>query len=152
MFIAWENSRHFALPLLVSPSNDVRETSLPRSGLCFWLAENLHHSIRSISQIWVVTRYQYGISALASQMSFRWETSGGVAKCRLFSRARVFIEVRCYTQAITQDSKPYPFTPRTDQSLSAKQLARYWCTVKEVSFEWTHHPQTQKLEPPCTAL
>ena len=87
MFIAWENSRHFALPVLVSPPNDVRETSLPRSGLCFWLAENLHHSIRSISQIWVVTRYQYGISALASQMSFRWETSGGVAKCRLFSQA-----------------------------------------------------------------
>ena len=32
--------------------------------------------------MWVVTRHQYGISTLASQ-----ETSGSVAKCRLFSQA-----------------------------------------------------------------
>ena len=38
-------------------------------------------------QIWVVTRYQYGILVLVSQASFRRETSGGVAKCRLFSQA-----------------------------------------------------------------
>ena len=37
--------------------------------------------------IWVVTRHQYGISLLVSQTSFRRETSGGVAKCRLFSQA-----------------------------------------------------------------
>ena len=30
-------------------------------------------------------RHQYGISALVSQTSFCGETSGGVAKCRLFS-------------------------------------------------------------------
>jgi len=41
--------------------------------------------IRSTIQIWVVTRHQYGISALVSQTSFRRETSGGVAKCRLLS-------------------------------------------------------------------
>ena len=33
------------------------------------------------------TRHQYGISALVSQTSFDGETSGSVAKCRLFSRA-----------------------------------------------------------------
>ena len=38
----------------------------------------------STTQIWVVTRDQYGISALVSETSFRGETSGGVAKCRLF--------------------------------------------------------------------
>ena len=43
--------------------------------------------IRSTTQIWVVTRHQYGISALISQTSFRGETSGDVAKCRLFSQA-----------------------------------------------------------------
>ena len=32
--------------------------------------------------------HQYGISALVSQTSFRRETSGGVAKCRLFSQSR----------------------------------------------------------------
>ena len=32
-------------------------------------------------------RDQYGITALISQTSFRGETRGGVAKCRLFSQA-----------------------------------------------------------------
>ena len=31
--------------------------------------------IRSTTQIWVVTRHQYGISTLVSQTSFRRETS-----------------------------------------------------------------------------
>ena len=34
------------------------------------------------------TRHQHGISVLVLQMSFRWETSGGVAICRQFSHAR----------------------------------------------------------------
>ena len=38
---------------------------------------------RVTAQIQVVTRHQYGIS----QTSFRGETSGGVAKYRLFSKA-----------------------------------------------------------------
>ena len=37
-----------------------------------------------------MTRHQYGISALVSQTSFRGETTGGVAKCRLFSQANLF--------------------------------------------------------------
>ena len=51
---------------------------------------NLIQPIRSTTQIWVVTRHQYGISALVSQTSFGGETSGSVAKCRLFSQATVF--------------------------------------------------------------
>ena len=43
--------------------------------------------IRSTTQFWVVTRHQCGISALISQTSFGGETSGRVAKCRLFSQA-----------------------------------------------------------------
>ena len=39
--------------------------------------------IRSISQIWVVTRYQYGIFVVVSQTSFRGDISDGVAKRRL---------------------------------------------------------------------
>ena len=35
----------------------------------------------------VVTHHEYGISALISQTSFGGETSGRVAKCRLFSQA-----------------------------------------------------------------
>ena len=45
--------------------------------------------IRSTTQIWVVTRHQYGISALVSQTSFGEETTGSVATCRLFSQASV---------------------------------------------------------------
>ena len=44
---------------------------------------NLIQPIRSTIQIWVVTRHQYGIS-LVSQTSFGGETTGSVAKCRLF--------------------------------------------------------------------
>ena len=47
--------------------------------------------IRSSTQIWVVTRHQCGISALASQTSFCGETVGGVAKCRLFSQAKLLL-------------------------------------------------------------
>ena len=49
--------------------------------------ENLLQPIRSTTQTWVVTRHQYGISALVSQTSFRGETVNCVAKCRLFSQA-----------------------------------------------------------------
>ena len=45
---------------------------------------------RQTIQIWVVTRHLYGISALVCQTSFRGETSGGVAKYRLFSEADKF--------------------------------------------------------------
>ena len=38
------------------------------------------HAVISLL-IWVVTRHQYGISALVSQTSFRGETSGGITKC-----------------------------------------------------------------------
>ena len=55
-----------------------------------WLNSISHmvRPIRSITQIWVVRRHQYGISVFLSQMSFGGEISGSVAKCRLFSQAR----------------------------------------------------------------
>ena len=50
-------------------------------------ARNSLQPIRNITQIWVLTRHQYGISALVCQTSFRGETSRGVAKFRLLSPA-----------------------------------------------------------------
>ena len=51
--------------------------------------------IKSIPQIWVVTRHQNviysAISALVSQASFRRETREGVVKCRLFSKATLHL-------------------------------------------------------------
>ena len=53
-----------------------------------WLNQIFHSSqaIRSTTQIWVVTRYHWNFCAVC-QTSFGGETSGGVAKCRLFSQA-----------------------------------------------------------------
>ena len=54
-----------------------------------WLNQ-ISHAARPISssiQIWVVTRHKYEISTLVSQTSFGGETSGRVAKWRLFSHA-----------------------------------------------------------------
>ena len=51
--------------------------------------ENLIQQTKSATQIWVVSRHQYGISARVSQTSFGGETNGSVAKWRLFSQAKV---------------------------------------------------------------
>ena len=57
-------------------------------GASDWLKENFKPII-STTQIWVVTRHQYGISVLITQMSFGGEAGGSVAKCRLFSPANI---------------------------------------------------------------
>ena len=55
-----------------------------------WLKQICHAArpIRSTTQNWLVTRHQYGISALVSQTSFRGETSGSAVKCRLLSQTK----------------------------------------------------------------
>ena len=55
-----------------------------------WLNQISHATrpIRGTTQIWVVTRHRYEISALVCQTSFGGETSVSVAKYRLFSQAR----------------------------------------------------------------
>ena len=55
-----------------------------------WLNQISHTArpIRSTTLIWVVTRHQYGISALVRPKLFRGESSFGVAfECPLFSQA-----------------------------------------------------------------
>ena len=58
---------------------------------CDWLNQISHATrpIKSTTQIWVVMHHQCGISALISQMLFGRETSGSIAKCRLFSQGTV---------------------------------------------------------------
>ena len=58
-----------------------------------WLNQISHAArpIRSTTHIWVVTRHQYGISPLVSQTSFRGVIIDGVAKCRLFSQASIYL-------------------------------------------------------------
>ena len=46
----------------------------------------------------VVTRHQYGISAPGFHTPFRWETSGGVPKCRLFFQTKSYSNFFEYEQ------------------------------------------------------
>ena len=98
--LAWENSGHLVMlsttgfPIKWSLTNTHRNSMMkchyPDLGSSSdWLNQISHAArpIRSTTQIWVVTRHQYGISELVSQTSFGGETSGGIAKCRLFSQA-----------------------------------------------------------------
>ena len=64
-------------------------------GASDWLNQISHAArpIKSTTQIWVVTRHQDRISALVSQTSFGGETSGSVAKCRLFSHAGIKVAI-----------------------------------------------------------
>ena len=81
--LASENSRQFATPPLISLRNNIWETrvEIPDDDLgsaSDWLKQMAltARPIRSTTQIWIVTRHQYGISALVSQTSFRGETCG----------------------------------------------------------------------------
>ena len=58
------------------------------------------------SKAQVVTRHQYGISALVSQTSFGGETSGSVAICRLYSQANCQTGLQIYnTTTVTRATK-----------------------------------------------
>ena len=83
-----KNGRNFITLPPVFPRNEVWElsTELTHWWLCWNQFPTRLLPIRN-NQIWVVTRHQYGISALISQTLFRRETSGGVGKCRLFCQA-----------------------------------------------------------------
>ena len=77
--VARENSWHCVFLPLIFPRNDVWETSAEKP---YWW--------RLTTETWVVlligravTGHQYVIFTLVSQTSFRGQTSGGVAKCRL---------------------------------------------------------------------
>ena len=90
------SQRHHWFPLEMTSEKPgqklhTNDVSLTRSGLCFWLVEAISYAarpIRSTTQIWVVIRHQYGISAFVAHKWFRGKARGDVAKCRLFSQAR----------------------------------------------------------------
>ena len=107
--IGWANSPHFCeattgflskCRLWNARRNSVLTTRHYPDLSCASVAENLLQPIRSTTQIWVVTRHQYGMSALVSQTSFRGETRGSVVKYRLFSHATstmvVHVGVSCF--------------------------------------------------------
>ena len=95
-----ENSRHFVEPPLVSPRMTSEERAQKFQTDDVWIPHlfsasdwscrerNLLQPIKSTNQIWIVTSHHYRISALVAHTSFHGETSGGVAKCRLFSQVK----------------------------------------------------------------
>ena len=69
--------------------------------------------IRSTTQVWVVTRHQYGISALVCRTSIRGETVGGVAKCRLFSQATFALASKTRLDELVERKVIVPVTEPT---------------------------------------
>ena len=82
-----------------------KEQSSLRSGVWEPSAE-IPYWGRDTTQIWVVMRRSYGISALVSQMSFHRGTSGSVGNCRLFSQAKGKGEKLSPTQSVLM-ARPY---------------------------------------------
>ena len=69
---------------------------------------------------------EYGISALVSQTSFGGKTTGGVAKCRLFSQATT--KFKCAKK-------------------NEKQMLPCESTAENFSFEWPQFlPRNQNIE------
>ena len=72
------------MPLLVSLTNDVWEKSVKVPYWWYVTEANFPCGMTNHQkhcEIWVVTRHQYGFSALVSEMSFHRETSDSFAKC-----------------------------------------------------------------------
>ena len=93
--------------------------------------ENSLQPIRSNNQVRVVTRHQNGISALDSPTSFRGETSGCVAKCRLFSQAildSVNCRITCNTHRIFDLHSNTELQSREDCGIEN------WCWLSRVAF------------------
>ena len=92
-FLCYPASRGFfcvAFNVYLVYANDfLNAKSHARRNLVSCSVGNLIQPIRSATQIWVVTRHHYGISALVSETSFDGKISGSVAKYRLFFQARV---------------------------------------------------------------
>ena len=88
--IAREKSQHFATQSLVSSCEMTSEerAQIPGSESCFSLVVPCG-KIASTNQMenGVMSRHQYGISPLIPHTKFRGETTGSVAKFRLFSQA-----------------------------------------------------------------
>ena len=88
--LAWENSRHFETPPLVSPQNDVWETT---AEIPYWWPITTRILVVFVIGWSKLLTNQTHYSDLGSDASSVWNfcagkpVSGGVAKCRLFSQA-----------------------------------------------------------------
>ena len=109
--------------------------SLLRSGWFFWLVVS-HGKFIPTNQKYYPDlgseRHQYGISALVSQTSLGGETSGGVAKCRLFLRLASSILQPARTDFVKGMKTPYG-----------------WNASKFIHVEFLRHPNVAKFLSVC---
>ena len=129
LWISWENSPHLATLPLVSPRNEVWETSaeIPYWSrvithtwviLVFWLVMP-RREFPSTSQTWLVTRHQYVISAILPQTSFHREGSGGVAK------QSIKCEIKCLIELLPSDFCLYREAPIEGRSAEIQTSALF---------------------------
>ena len=78
--------------------------------------------IRSTTQIWVVTRHQYGISALVSQTSFGGETNGSVANVGCFLRLSLLL---CFSLLPNSSKRKKGFACRVVKDLDSIQFLAF---------------------------
>ena len=111
-----------------------------------WLNQISHAArpIRNATQIRVVTRHQYGISALVSHTSISGETSGSVAKCRLFAQAS--------DRASLEGPRSVNSSPKKNSLLQLGPksiLIRSWCM--KVSSEVLKIPENFQMHEPMSS-
>ena len=100
----------------------------------FYAGGNLLHPIRSTTHIQVVTRHQYGTSAVVSQTSFGGETSGGVAKLlAVFSGVpiqyrRILITIYHYVYAALPAENAYLSKWHSTEQKEIKTVSEVWGT------------------------
>ena len=88
--------------------------------------------IRSTTQIWEVTSHQYGITALFSQTSFGGETSGSVAKCRLFSQAN---NTPTMNRTDWQPIKPLKYSELVEWNIAGtgfRSKSSWWISINKL--------------------
>ena len=98
-----------------------------------WRVGNLLQPIRSTTQTWLVTHHQYGFSPLVSQTSFHEETSGAVAKCRLFSQARFDANPHYYWCClnVTKEKIRFFFSRATKYTKDSLRTCWLWYSQKQ---------------------
>ena len=100
-----------------------------------WLKQIFHAiPIRITTQIWVMKRHQYGISAVVAQTSFPGETNGDVVKCQLFSQV---IIVKPWSQFRNLHSAMTYLNHKTDVAFGPSKLGRV--------FDFKQHYEVQVM-------
>ena len=129
--LAWENSQHSATPALIAPKNDVWEKNTNLAMKANEEFASTNHGMECFNQ--------YKIFALIPQTSFRGESSGGFAKCKLFSQVSKLYEkwpqILPNTIALSWGSKPVTGIKRSVTQKQPSLLLLFSRLYSEKSFK-----------------